>query len=213
MILQIFSAGPLDTNTLLIGCSETHKGAVIDVPFASAHTLVKRARELSLTVEKILLTHSHWDHIGEVALLKSELKAPVYIHEEDRGNLEKPGSDQLPMMFPMQGVVPDGLLTDGQVIMVGKLEIHVIHTPGHTPGSVCFYLPKEAVLISGDTLFRGSIGNLSFPTSSAKRMWPSLKKLAALPLETRVYPGHGESTTIRAESWLEDAEKKFGYFK
>ena len=132
--------------------------------------------------------------MAEVALLKQSVHAPVYVHKGDAENLETPGADKLPLHFPVTGVKADGFLTDGQEMSVGNLKIQVIHTPGHTPGGVCFYLPKEKVLISGDTLFRGTIGNVSFPTARADLMWVSLKKLAALPQDVKVYPGHGGPT-------------------
>lgn len=108
-----------------------------------------------------------------------------------------------------KGLSPDGHLADGQIITLGELTLHVIHTPGHSPGGVCFYLPAQETLFSGDTLFAGSIGNLSLPTAQPDRMWPSLKKLAALPKHTKVYPGHGGATRIDKESWIGDAEQKY----
>lgn len=183
---------------------------MIDAPPESAEKVIRCVRELSLDVKKILLTHSHWDHIAEVAILKREFQAPVYIHEEDSSNLEKPGSDGLPLMLPIPGVHADGFLSDEQVITVGSLEIKVIHTPGHSPGCVCFYIKNEGVLIAGDTLFRGTIGRLDLPTCCPDRMWPSLKKLSSLPPETKVFPGHGPTTTIGRESWLAKAQSIFG---
>lgn len=207
MILEVFPAGPADTNAYLIGCSQTKRAAVIDVPFESTGWILKRAQELSLMIEMILLTHSHWDHIGEVSLLKRETRAPIYIHREDEENLKEPGADRLPLLMPVEGIAPDHYLEDGQILTLGGgMQIRVIHTPGHTPGGVCFYLEKEKALFSGDTLFRGTIGNLSFPTSRPDLMGDSLKKLAALPAETRVYPGHGEPTTIGDESWIAHAK-------
>ena len=208
MILECFPSGPLRTNAYLLGCSETKKAVVIDVPFESADLLIHRSLELGLQIEAILLTHSHLDHIGEAKLLKERLGIPIYIHREDAGNLANPGSDGLPLYLPVPGVISDGFVEEGQVIRVGNLEIEVIHTPGHSPGCVCFYLPKEKILISGDTLFRGTIGNLGFPSSRPGLMSRSLKKLAALPKETRVYPGHGAPTTIQAEHWIAHAKIK-----
>lgn len=210
MILDIFCSGPFDTNMILLGCSATKKAAVFDVPFESTRKLMPRLKQHGLALEKILLTHSHWDHIAEVKALKQELNIPVYVHEADAGNLEHPGTDGLPLFFSLEGVKPDGYLRDGETIFVGKLKIKIIHTPGHSPGSVCFYLESEKLLISGDTLFRGTIGNLSFPTSRPELMWHSLKKLAALPVDTKVIPGHGGTTTIGAESWIAEAQKRFG---
>jgi hydroxyacylglutathione hydrolase len=208
MIFDLFASGPFETNTYLLACSETKRGGVIDVPFESSEWILRRIEELSLEIEVILLTHSHWDHIAEVALLKEKLNVPVCIHQDDVGNLEEPGSDGLPLFFPIQKVKADVFLFDGQVLNMGGLSIRVIHTPGHTPGGVCFYLSKEKILISGDTLFRGTIGNLSFPTARPALMWDSLKKLAALPPDTKVYPGHGEPTTIGAEKWIVHAEDR-----
>jgi glyoxylase-like metal-dependent hydrolase (beta-lactamase superfamily II) len=208
MILEIFPSGPLETNAYLLACDVTKHAAVIDAPFESADALLHRIKKLSLSVDMILLTHSHWDHIADVSLLKESLKASVYVHKDDADNLENPGVDRLPLFFPLKGVKPDGYLSEGQELIVGKLKITVIHTPGHSPGSVCFYLSSEETLISGDTLFRGTIGNLSLPTAQPASMWVSLKKLAVLPAATKVYPGHGGSTTIGSEKWIAHAQDR-----
>jgi len=112
-------------------------------------------------------------------------------------------------MYQIEGVEPEFDLQEGEIIEVGKLQLIVIASPGHTPGGVCFYLDKEKILFSGDTLFKGSIGNLSFPTADPQAMWHSLKKLEKLPSETVVYPGHGPSTTIGDEDWLPKAQELF----
>jgi hydroxyacylglutathione hydrolase len=132
------------------------------------------------------------------------------IHHLDTPNLQNPGSDGLPCWVMIEGVSPTLLLKEGMEIPLGKLKIQVIETPGHTPGGVCFYLPDHHLLFSGDTLFQGTIGNLSFPTARPELMWQSLSKLAKLPQETRVLPGHGPETTIGKEPWLERAETLFG---
>jgi hydroxyacylglutathione hydrolase len=155
------------------------------------------------------LTHSHWDHIGDLKKVKTRFGVPVYVHPADRGNVVKPGSDKLPLMYQIEGVEPEFDLQEGEIIEVGKLQLIVIASPGHTPGGVCFYLDKEKILFSGDTLFKGSIGNLSFPTADPQAMWHSLKKLEKLPSETVVYPGHGPSTTIGDEDWLPKAQELF----
>ncbi len=209
MILQVFPLGPLETNAILIGCSQTKQAAVIDPAQGASKYILKESDRQGLLIDKILLTHSHWDHIVDVQELKAKTGAKVYVHPLDAGNVEIPGSDKLPLFFPIQGVKPDHFFHDGELFQVGNLEIQVIHTPGHSPGCVCFYLPKEKTLISGDTLFRGSIGNLTLPTACAAQMWPSLRKLAALPADTRVIPGHGGETTIGQEKWLSKASDIF----
>ena len=209
MFLKSFCCGPLATNCYLIACDETKLAAIIDAPLETAPLLKKTINQFELVPKMILLTHSHLDHIAEVGLLINEFNIPVYVHPSDNGNLNDPGSDGLPLFFPVSGVKSEHLLRDSEEIFIGNLKIEVIHTPGHSPGGVCFYLKKNAVLFSGDTLFQGTIGNLSFPTASPKEMWKSLKKLAMLPADTVVYPGHGEPTTIGAEAWIVEAEKLF----
>lgn len=198
-LLEVLTSGPIDTNAILIACSKTKQAAIVDCPLEVCDLLKKRLADLQLSLKMILLTHSHWDHIADVDAIKKAFQVPVYIHQEDAENLEKPGSDGLPLYFPMQGVKPDHYLEEGRVIFLGDLKIEVIHTPGHTPGGVCFYFKEEHVLLAGDTLFRGAIGSLSLPTARSLRMWKSLKKLSELPHETKVYPGHGKETTIGRE--------------
>lgn len=188
----------------------TRQAAVIDAPQGVTSSILKELEREQLTVKMILITHSHWDHIADAAFLKEHLKVPLYIHSLDHPNLEKPGSDGLPLFFTTQGSKADGFLKEGDQLQVGNLQIQVIETPGHTPGGVCFWLPEEKILFSGDTLFQGTIGNLSFPTARPAFMWESLKKLAQLPPETQVYPGHGTPTTIAAEAWITQAEFLFG---
>ena len=209
MIVEVFPLGPAETNAYLLGCSKTKQAALIDVPFQTSEIVLKKAQDLGLNIVMILLTHSHWDHTAEAANVKEQLKVPIYIHPDDARNLEDPGSDGLPLYFPIKGVKPDEFLHDGQVIALGALTIQVIHTPGHSPGGVCFYVPAESTLFSGDTLFRGTIGNLSFPTGRPQLMWQSLKKLALLPSNTKVYPGHGGATTIGRESGSLMRKKSF----
>ena len=116
----------------------------------------------------------------------------------------------MPFWIDIEGVSGAKFFQERDKISVGNLLFEVIHTPGHTPGGVCFYAQEQGILFSGDTLFKGSIGNLSFPTCNSKEMWKSLDKLAKLQPETKVYPGHGPYTTIKNESWLPKAEQIFG---
>ncbi len=209
MFITKFSFGPLQTNAILIGCPITKKGAIIDPSLGSSAAILQKIAELGLTVEKILLTHSHWDHFADAASLKKKLNVPLYIHALDAPNLIKPGSDGLPLFFPIEGVSVDHFLEEGDLIEIGLLKAEVIHTPGHSPGGVCFYFREESLLISGDTLFQGSIGKICFPTSEPEKMWTSLDKLTKLPSETRVVPGHGGDTSIGRESWLSRAKEIF----
>jgi hydroxyacylglutathione hydrolase len=209
MIFEKFPAGPVVTNTYVVGCPDQKKGIVIDPALGTAPLIEGSLSRLNLECVGIFLTHSHWDHIADVSDLKKSLGAAVYVHPLDQGNLKNPGSDGIPTLIEIPGVEPDHFLEDGKEYSVGNLTFKVIHTPGHSPGGVCFYFEKEGKLFSGDTLFKGSIGYLTLPTATKEDMWKSLHKLCALPPETEVYPGHGEMTTIGFETWLERAREIF----
>jgi len=211
LVIKNFPAGPLETNAYVIWCDQTQKCAVVDPAPGSSKSIQEFITRFHLEPQMILLTHSHWDHTADVAALKKALHLPVYIHPLDQGNLIQPGSDGLPLFFSIEGVKPNHNLEDGQKIPLGQETIEVIHTPGHTPGGVCFYDPNSKILLTGDTLFKGSIGNLSFPTARPDLMWPALDRLAKLPPETVFYPGHGPKSTIGAETWLPQAREFFGY--
>lgn len=210
MIVKSFCCGPFETNAYLVGCSSTRSAALIDPAPGSRGEFLAALEKEGLTATHILLTHTHWDHIADVPLLKKALGLPVYVHKADAANLIAPGSDGLPLFIALEGVTPDYLLEGEERIEVGQHSFEVLPTPGHTPGGVCFYCEREGLLFSGDTLFKGAIGNLSFPTASPEDMWHSLERLAALPPTTRVLPGHGVETTIGVERWLPEARKLFG---
>lgn len=210
MFIQVFPSGPFSTNAYVVACAQTRQAAILDPAPDSFSEIQTFLANQQLNAQKILLTHSHWDHIADVRQCKDHYHIPVYIHPLDAPNLEQPGADGLPCWLRIPTVQPDVLLEEGMEVPVGQLKLRVLHTPGHSPGSVCFYEPKEGILFSGDTLFQGTIGNLSFPTSQPDLMWPSLAKLAQLPPETRVFPGHGSATTLAAESsWLPYAKNLF----
>ncbi|MDE3056006.1 MAG: MBL fold metallo-hydrolase [Verrucomicrobiota bacterium] len=193
----LFPSGPLRTNAILV--EEGGVAAVIDPAMGSAEKILQCAARLSCRIEVILLTHSHWDHIVDVHLLKEKTGASLYVHRLDAGNMERPGSDQLSLSLSIQGASPDHLLNGGETISVGSLSFHVLHTPGHSPGSVSFYLPTHHLLFSGDTLFCRAIGRTDLPTGAPEAMKTSLQLLATLPPDTRVIPGHGPETTIVKE--------------
>jgi glyoxylase-like metal-dependent hydrolase (beta-lactamase superfamily II) len=210
MIIQSFCCGPLETNAYVVACEKTREAAVIDPAPGSCQVLNEYIIRNKLTPTKILLTHTHLDHTADVAALHRLYPVPVHVHPEDAANLIRPGADGLPNWFQSEGVQPDVLYVDGDTVTVGELTFQVIHTPGHCPGSVCLYEATQGVLLSGDTLFKQSIGTFGVPTAQPERMWPSLDRLAKLPPATRVYPGHGPSTTIDEESWLPKARQIFG---
>ncbi len=203
MLLKVFVTGPLQNNVILFGCEKTKEAALVDPALSSFRKVREFLEESEYQLKKILLTHSHWDHIGECAKFKKEFHVEISVHEDDAYNLEHPGSDGLLLAY-IQGVKPDKLLKDQDKLFIGEIEVQVMHTPGHTPGCVCYYLPREGILFSGDTLFKGSMGRVDFPHSQPDKMWDSLKKLSQLPPDTRVIPGHGDETSVQAEGWIGD---------
>lgn len=190
--------GTFATNCYVIACGKTGKAAIVD-PGQPDPWIRSVVTEQGLQVEWILLTHGHVDHIGGVAWVQEWSGASMLCHPADRPHLQRPelnGSawwgDPLP---PLQ---PDRELVDGEELVLGELRLRVIHTPGHTPGGVCFYTPGH--LLAGDTLFAGSIGRTDLPGGDTQALVHSIREqLFNLPGETVVYPGHGPTTTIADE--------------
>lgn len=198
MIFEWIPVGPMGANCYIIGCEETREGAVVD-PGDEGRRIVAKARELGLNIKSIILTHGHIDHIMAVDVVKEATGAQILIHREDAPMLVDGKRNLSYFMGSLKNYsAADVLLKDGDTIKVGNLEIKVLHTPGHTPGGICLVI--EGKIISGDTLFEGSVGRSDFPGGSHETLIGSIKnKLMSYPDETKVYPGHGPSTTIGFE--------------
>jgi len=177
--IEQLDLGPWGTNAYIVTCLETRDSVLIDAP-AEASTIIKR---LTGTNPKyILLTHSHFDHIGALAELRSKLGVPLAVHAADSSLLPSP---------------PEMLLEDGNTLSVGKIKLEVLHTPGHTLGSVCFKVGKY--LISGDTIFPGGPGKTGSPDNLKQIIKSIAEKIMVLGDDTKIYPGHGEATTLGKE--------------
>lgn len=210
MILIAFPSGPIKTNAYLIYCQKTKQAAIVDPAPDSFDKISSYIAKHQLLPKLILLTHSHWDHIGDVAKFKTAYSLPVWAHALDLPNVETPGIDQVPCWIQITGAAVDHTVQDDEHFFLGEAQLVALWTPGHTPGGVCYYCPEAGLLLSGDTIFRGTIGRLDLATGQPEKMWGSLEKLARLPKETKVYPGHGPSTTIGREAWLTHPEDIFG---
>lgn len=205
MFIQSFPSGPFDTNAYIIGCQSSKQAAIIDPAADSLSAITSCLTSNSLIPVAILLTHSHWDHIADLAEAVARYKIPVYVHQLDAANVRQPGSDGVPCWLTIAPVEPDAFLKEGDQVEIGLLRWQILHTPGHSPGSVCLYCAEKNALVSGDTLFKGTYGSISLPTAEPTLMKHSLARLAALPPDTAVYPGHGPHTTIAAElPWLKE---------
>jgi glyoxylase-like metal-dependent hydrolase (beta-lactamase superfamily II) len=197
MIIQKIVAGPLEENCYIIGDDTTKQAIVID-PGDEPDRILDFIRENSLTVKSILCTHAHFDHIGAVGDVKKATGANVLIHPDD-STLYNQAKDQAAIWgFDVDDTPnPDGSLNEGDIIRVGELSFQVLHTPGHSPGGICLY--GEGILITGDTLFHGSVGRTDFHGGSVEQLRKSFRRLLELPEDTTVYSGHGPETTIRRE--------------
>lgn len=199
MILETLVLGPLQTNCYILGCPASGDGLVID-PGAEAGRVEAVLKKHGLKLGKIILTHGHADHIGACGELKQSTGAKILVHREDAALLTDPHLNLTAYTgFPCAFPQADVLLDDGDVVELGAATtLTVLHTPGHTRGSICLLGPNR--LFSGDTLFAGSVGRTDFPGGSFKELLNSLKE-RILPLadDVLVYPGHGPSSTIGFE--------------
>ena len=200
MIIEAVESGPFFTIGYLVGDESTGKAMVVDAPKDSATPLFKVASRHNLTIELIVSTHGHWDHIADNAALQQLTLAPIAIHrlDEPRINNPKPTFFQLPFEIPPTKA--GRYLEPGDPIQVGNLKFEVIFTPGHTEGGICLYERKEKILFSGDTLFAGSVGRTDLPGGDWDTLMRSIQsELLILPDDVTVYPGHGPATTIGRE--------------
>ena len=171
--------GPFSTNAYIVTCQKKNESVLIDAP----GEVEKILAELDKTTTKyILMTHDHMDHVGALSHLKSRIKVPLAAHASDRGGLPLP---------------PDILLNDGDVVSFGNVHLKVLHTPGHTPGSLCFLTGRH--LISGDTIFTGGPGKTGTPTAFKQITESITSKIFMLHDETVIFPGHGDSTMLKKE--------------
>jgi hydroxyacylglutathione hydrolase len=200
MIHRILPVGPLQCNCSILGDEQTHEAMVID-PGDQIEDILKILTEEKLTVKQIVVTHAHIDHVGGAMKLKKATGAPILMNQSDYALLK-----MLPMQAAWVGMRPPGAVeidepvSDSRVLQIGSIPVNVIHTPGHTEGSICLFLPDDKKLIAGDTLFAGSIGRTDLPGGSMDKIMRSLHtRVLALPDETEVTPGHGPQTTIGDE--------------
>ena len=200
MILETFPVGPLQCNCTILGDGEAHEAIVID-PGDEVGRIHRRLTELGLQLKQILITHAHIDHIGGALKLKKSTGAPIFLNEKDLPlvKMMAPQAAWLGMATP-ETAPPDENLTDGQSVGLARCPAQVLHTPGHTQGSVCLHFIPLNLLIAGDTLFAGSIGRTDLPGGNFDQILESIHaRLLALPGDTKVIPGHGPSTTIGEE--------------
>ena len=200
LLRETFPVGPLRCNCTLLANLESHEAIVVDPGDEIADILARLARH-HLTLKQIIVTHAHIDHIGGAAQLKHVTSAPVLFHQADL-----PILDMLELQAGWLGLPTpekvglDQSANDGLSTGIPGLHAEVIHTPGHTPGSICLHFPKQELLLAGDTLFAGSVGRTDLPGGDTRALLHSLHtRLLLLPENTLVVPGHGEETILGQE--------------
>ena len=203
------TVGPVGTNVHVLADSRTHEAIAIDTAIPSVAWLGGLIEERGWRLKLIVSTHGHWDHVGDNAAVQAWThdhqpgdEARIAVHPLDREMLVNPQPLFAP--FPIPPSIPAVDLAEGGRVKFGEIDLEVLHTPGHTEGSVCLLDRTNGLLLSGDTLFAGSWGRTDLPGGSDEQMAESLSRLAGLDEQLRVLPGHGAATTIGAERhWLE----------
>ena len=200
MIFERFPVGPLRCNCCILGDEITHEAIVVD-PGDNIPEILSRLQKHGLTLRQIIVTHAHIDHIGGAASLKKLTGAPVFLNQNDLAMM-----GMMDMQAEWLGVAtpemtpPDDSADDGLHLGLATLPAEVLHTPGHTPGSICLLFQGHDLLLAGDTLFAGSIGRTDLPGGDGRQILRSLReRLLVLPDNVRVVPGHGRETTIGEE--------------
>jgi hydroxyacylglutathione hydrolase len=200
MIHEILPVGPLQCNCSIVGDETSREAMVID-PGDDIADILALIRKHSLTVKQIVITHAHIDHVGGAMKLRQATGAPILLNQNDYALLKMLDlqAEWIGMQAPGK-VDIDHSVGEQEKIQAGSLVANVMHTPGHTEGSICLYFPTEKKLIAGDTLFAGSIGRTDLPGGSFEKIMRSLQeKVLALPDDTVVVPGHGPLTTVGDE--------------
>lgn len=196
--IKTLVVGPLDVNCYIVWDKETGDGVVVD-PGGHADMIAEEVKSLGVKTAYIIDTHGHFDHVGGNGELAELLSVKVAIHAEDTHMIEGASAQSAFYGHPIEDLpAPEVTLADS--IDAGSLAIKVLHTPGHTPGGVCLYVEAAGILITGDTLFAGSIGRSDLPGGDHETLLASIKKeILPLPDDVRVFPGHGGSSTVSEE--------------
>ena len=194
-----YVVGQVQTNCYVVVNSETKECLIVD-PGAAAVQLAERIRRDEYKPVAVLLTHGHFDHAGAAEELAEDFGIQIYAHEDEAETLGESKMNVSWMVGNNESYHADVYVKDEQVLELAGFQIRVLHTPGHTFGGCCYYLPYEDVVFSGDTLFAQSVGRTDFPGGSMSSIVRSIKdKLMVLPEHTTVYPGHNDVTSIETE--------------
>ncbi len=201
MVIIPIESGPVYTIGYLVYDNESKDCVVVDLPYESAGWFVSNINSLNLNLRAVFLTHSHWDHTIDTPELISKIRADIYIHKDDEYRILAPNDHTVwKIPFDMKPIKADKYFEDDAIISLGTLSFKILHTPGHTEGSVCILNEEEKIVFTGDTLFSQSIGRSDLPGGNSDKLMNSIfRKLMTLSGDFQVFSGHGESTNIDTE--------------
>jgi glyoxylase-like metal-dependent hydrolase (beta-lactamase superfamily II) len=203
MIIKRLVVGPLETNAYIIGDEDTKQAIVVD-PGDEPDRILDEIKGDGLKVDSIICTHAHFDHIGASGDIKKETNARILLHKSDLETYALAKDQAAVWGYSVDDLPqPDGFIDEGDEIKVGNLSFIVMHTSGHSQGGICLF--GEGIVITGDTIFQGSVGRTDFPGGSIDELKTSFRRLLELPEETKIYAGHGPETTVANE-------KKYNFF-
>ena len=198
-----FPSGPIQTNGYLGIDPELNHALIVDAPSDMAAAILPEIERRGLVVDAIVITHGHWDHIGDTAALKRALNVPVLAHRNTVPKLEKPGSSIMTLPVTIEPSTADTLIDEGDTVSLGAHRFDVWFLPGHDQGHIVLVSLPDNIVMGGDVLFPNGHGRIDIPGANAADMATSLSRLTMLPDRVTVYPGHGNPTTIGAERhWL-----------
>ena len=201
--VMTYPSGPIETNGYLVIDPETSHALIVDAPTDLGAAVLPEIKRRNLMIDAIVITHGHWDHIGDTVPLKRTLDVPVIAHRLSVPRLEKPGSSMMSLPVTIEPITPDQLIAEGDTVALGDHSFAVWHLPGHEPGHIVLISLADNVMLGGDVLFPNGHGRIDILGANAADMAESLRRLTTLPDTITVYPGHGNPTTIGQErSWL-----------
>jgi glyoxylase-like metal-dependent hydrolase (beta-lactamase superfamily II) len=200
MQMIINTGGIAATNAYLIADEQSGQAVIFDAPDHTVAPLVDEAVKRGWDVVGLWLTHGHFDHLADHAVVTNKFpNAKVLIHQLDEPKHQKPGTKMFPLTFSIAPRNADAHVIDGQKLQLGSMEVEVIHTPGHSPGHVMYYFPKQSVLIGGDLIIGSSVGRTDLPDADHAVLQNSIRRIMQLPPQTQLLPGHGGSSTLADE--------------
>lgn len=197
MIFEVYPAGVYQANCYIIGDETSKIGAVVD-PGGDPEGILNECKRLQLNIKYIILTHGHLDHAAGVSDIKKSTNAKIYMNKKDEYLIKGKGAEITPILRNAKTFDVDVYISEGDLIAIGNLKAKVLETPGHSPGGISLLM--DGIVLTGDALFKGSVGRCDFEFGSMEDLISAVKeKILILPDNTKVYPGHGPSTTVGAE--------------